>query len=65
MMIKEAKDLQITIMIGNFHFQMCFLASIGFIVKNTGLEAILGVIYGDNTVKKIMSGKSYKRSMRA
>ena len=65
MMIKEAKDLQITIMIGNFHFQMCFLASIGFIMKNTGLEAILGVIYGDNTVKKIMSGKSYKRSMRA
>ena len=65
MLIKQAKNLDITIVVGNFHFQMCFLSVIGDVMKNTGLEALLGVIYGDNTVKRIMAGKSYKRAMRA
>ena len=65
MLIKHAKELRVTILLGNFHTQMSFLGSIGTIMKNSGIEAVLGTVYEEPTVKKILQGKSFKRSMRA
>ena len=64
MQVKKAKELKITILLGNFHLQMSFISAIGFVMTNSGLEEILATVYGDTTVRKMMAGKGYKRAMR-
>ena len=65
MIIKKTKELTITILLGNFHTQLSFLSSVGYVMKNSGIKGILGTVYEEPTVKKILAGKSYKRAIRA
>ena len=57
-------NLDIVVRLGGFHTLMSFLGSIGHLMKGSGFEEILGVLYGKNTVEHIMSGKAYARALR-
>ena len=65
MMIKKKKNLDVTIMLGNFHTQMSFLSAIGYVMQNSGIKQILSLVYAENSVDKMLAGKSYERAMRA
>ena len=39
--------MKIVILLGNFHTQMSFLGSIGYVIKNSSLAQALSVVYGD------------------
>ena len=65
MMIKTAKDLDVAILLGNFHTQMSFLNSIGYVMQNSGIKQIFSLAYAENSVDKILSGGHYTRAMRA
>ena len=65
MIVKAHMNIHMVIMLGNFHVQMSFLGSIGYVMTNSGLEKAHISIYGEKSVKKIINGKEYERSMRA
>ena len=56
MMIKTVKDLDVAIPLGNFHTQMSFLSSIGYVMQNSGIKQIFSLAYAENSVDKILSG---------
>ena len=49
---------------GGFHAEMSFLVSIGHLMKGSGIENLMQVIYASNTVDHILSGKSVSRAVR-
>ena len=65
MKLKESCRLDITILLGNFHTQMSFLGTIGYVMANSGLKEIFSTCYAENSCDKILSGKSYARAVRA
>ena len=65
MMIKTTKNLDIAILLGNFHTQMSFLSSIGYVMQNSGIKQIFSLAYAENYVDKMLSGGHYARAMRA
>lgn len=65
MEVKLKMALEVVLLLGNFHLQMSFLGSIGYVMANSGLSEALATVYGDEPLKKIMNGKSYDRAMRA
>ena len=62
--IIESKSMNIVCRLGGFHFLMSFLGSIGKFMENAGLSTVLETIYGENTVKQMLSGKAISRSIR-
>ena len=62
--VKHHKNLTMFILQGNFHKQLCDLASIGWLMKNTGHFEVITTIYGENTAKKILNGSDYERAVR-
>ena len=56
-------SLNIVSHLGGFHTLMSFLGSIGNIMDGSGISELLHVVYGENTVKHMMSGKAIARSM--
>ena len=64
MMIKKKSSLPITILLGNFHKQMSFLGSIGYVMKNSGILELLSTAYAPNSDKQMLEGKQYERAMR-
>ena len=69
MMVKTKVDLSATILLGNFHAQMSFLVSIGYVMKNSGIKEVLSTVYVEKSVEKsvhkMLEGKQYERAMRA
>ena len=65
MVVSYHMKIDIVILLGNFHTQMSFLGTIGYIMKNSGIEKVLSLIYGEKTAPHIMSGKAYARAMRS
>ena len=63
--VKALMNMDIVILLGNFHLQMSFLGSTGYVMKNSGLQQAFATVYGDKSVQAIMTGKAYERSMRA
>lgn len=62
---KMDSEVMVVIRLGGFHTLMSFLGSIGFIMKDSGLVEVLLCIYGENTIKQILSGHQYARALRA
>ena len=68
----KAKQIQIqceefnylTLNLGGFHTIMSFLGAIGHIMKGSGLESVLQLVYASHTVKHMLVGKAYERSIR-
>ena len=56
---------KIVLRLGSFHTEMSFLGSVGHLMKGTGLEEVLELIYPDNTVGQILNGKAVSRAVRA
>lgn len=56
--------LNIVVRLGGFHTLMNFLGSVGYIMKGSGLEELLGLLYGSNTMELVLSGKAYARALR-
>jgi hypothetical protein len=56
--------LNIVVKLGGFHIILSFLGSIGFFMRGSGLEEVLGVIYGPNVIEHVLSGKDYQRAIR-
>ena len=57
-------NLPVVNLLGNFHTQMSFMGSIGYVMANSGLEQALSLIYGVESIKWILCGKSYETAMR-
>ena len=55
----------IVLRLGGFHMEMSFLGSIGHIMTETGLKDLFSVVYADNTVPHMLSGKAIARAIRA
>jgi len=55
--------MNVVVRLGGFHTLMNFLGSIGYLMKGSGLDEVLGLIYGPNTVVQLMNGKAYARAV--
>ena len=62
--IGVTKLLDFIILLGGFHTLMSFVGSIGHFMQGSGLSEALGTIYDENTVNKMLSGKSIARAFR-
>jgi len=61
----EGSDLRkIVLRLGGFHTLMSFLGSIGNIMSGSGLRSVLELVYAENTVTHMLSGKAYDRAIR-
>ena len=61
----EASQLKnIVLMLGCFHTFMNLLGAIGKLMEGTGLTNIMEVVYGENAVHHMMTGKSVQRAFR-
>ena len=54
----------IVLRLGTFHTFMNLLGAIGTLMAGTGLKNILELVYGENAVVHMMSGKSVQRAFR-
>ena len=63
--IVEDKNLDIVCRLGGFHTFMSFLGSVGKVMMGSGLEELFEEVYSEDTVKHMISGKAYARSLRA
>lgn len=52
------------LMLGTFHTFMNLLGAIGTLMEGTGLTDIMEVVYGENAVHHMMTGKSVQRAFR-
>jgi hypothetical protein len=62
--ICNAAKLDVVVRLGGFHTLMSFLGSVGYVMRGSGLEDLLGLLYGAVTVDSVLSGKSYARAVR-
>ena len=64
MIVKFHMKLKIIIHMGNFHNKMASLTGIGYLMKNSGIEEMMQLIYKVNTTKAVLLGKDYERGVR-
>jgi hypothetical protein len=62
--ICNASKLDIVVRLGGFHLLMNFMGAVGHVMRGSGLEDVLRVIYGPVTIEAVLSGKSYARAVR-
>lgn len=55
---------RIIVRLGGFHLLKSFLGAIGNIMAGSGLEDCLEIIYAKNTVRHMISGDAFARSIR-
>ena len=55
---------KIVLRLGGLHTEMSFLGCIGHLMAGSGLEQVLEVVYAENAVKHILSGKAIARAVR-
>ena len=55
--ISMDRDMDVVVHLGGFHTLMSFLGSLGTMMEGSGLSCVLETVYGENSVKHIMSGK--------
>ena len=62
---KEGSELKpIVLNLGGFHSAMGFFRCIGHVMEASGLTEVLELIYAENAVTQILSGKAYARAIR-
>ena len=54
----------VVLRLGGLHLQMSFLGAIGHLMSGSGLEEILELIYAENAVTHMVSGKAIVRAVR-
>ncbi|KAG1670841.1 hypothetical protein GQR58_016642 [Nymphon striatum] len=63
--ISSEKSLNILCRLGGFHTLMSFLGSVGTSMEGSGISECLQMVYGENAVVHILSGKAVSRALRA
>ena len=63
--ISTEKSLNIVCRLGGFHTLMSFSGSIRTVMKGSGLQECLQLLYGENAVTHILSGKAVSRALKA
>jgi len=61
--IVKKTNLNIVVHLGGFHVLKNCVGSVGHLMRGSGLEDVLGVIFGGNTLHHVLSGKAYARSL--
>lgn len=62
--ISIAANLDVVVRLGGFHTLMSFMGAIGHVMRGSGIDDVLKLIFGPNTVETILTGKSYSRAIR-
>ena len=63
--IVETLNLKALVRLGGFHTIRSYLGCIGNVMKGSGLETMVAILYpGENTVEHIMSGNAYYKALR-
>jgi len=62
---KAASLNSIVCRLGGFHVLMSFLGSIGTVMSGSGLQELMGLVYGADTVQHMLAGKAVSRALRA
>ena len=62
--IATAANLNVVCRLGGFHILMNFLGASGYVMKGSGIEELLSLLYGPSTVDHVMSGKAFARALR-
>ncbi len=58
-------DLKAVVLrLGGLHVEMSFLGCVGHLMAETGLAQVLELVYAENAVKHILSGKAIARAIR-
>ena len=57
--IVQKLDLKLVLILGGFHMMMSFAGSLGMLMSGSGLDTILETSYVTNSVKQMLSGKSF------
>ena len=55
---------KLVLRLGTFHMEMSFLGSIGHLMAGSGLQELLELIYADQAVSHMLSGKAVQRAVR-
>ena len=55
---------EVVLRLGGLHVEMSFLWCVGHLIAETGLAQVLEVVYAENAVKHILSGKAISRAIR-
>lgn len=55
---------KVVLRLGGLHVEMSFLGCVGHLMAATGLTQVLEVVYAENAVKHILSGKAIARAIR-
>ncbi len=55
----------IVLRLGGLHVEMSFLGCIGHLMSGSGLHELMEVVYAENVVPHILSGKAISRAIRA
>nr|CAH7764460.1 unnamed protein product [Callosobruchus chinensis] len=56
---------RIVVRLGGFHLLLSYLGAIGHIMEGSGLEDLWATVYAGESVKKLMTGHAFSRSVRA
>lgn len=62
--IVSAMKIRIFVRLGGPHQLMCFIGSIGKVIKGSGLGTALDTIYTSVTINPMLIGKTYTRAVR-
>jgi len=62
--IAAATGLDIVCRLGGFHIIKSYLGAIGSVMAGSGLEELLGTVYGPDTVVAMMNGNAVSRAVR-
>lgn len=55
----------VVVRLGGFHLFMSYLGAIGYVISGSGLEDLWSVAHASESMKKMMTGHSFARSVRA
>ena len=61
--IMNGKSMGIVCILGGFHLLMSFLGSIGSLMKGSGLEVAPRVVFAENTVPYMITGKTISQEL--
>jgi len=58
-------QLYVVVRLGGFHTLMSFMGSLGHVMCGCGIEDVLLLLFGENTIEHVLSGKAYMKAIRA
>jgi len=56
--------LSVVVKLGGFHTLMNYLGAVGHVMRGTGFEEVLLLLFGQSTIEHVLSGKAYARAIR-